>query len=178
MAVDAVAHPVDGECRLLLHLTFPRLEILHQNLLFSDATDGIVHEDRRAADVKVLLTGTPTITLICPDNVQDHTRRMHEGMLVLGGKLLCHSNLPQELARLLRHGGGGLKNRRRRALCTDSGAAHPESDATHLALHRSPLIIGIGACAALPDAARGGIHGGWLCGLCALTVLLRAESAP
>jgi len=62
--------------------------------------------------------------------------------------------------------------------CTDSGAAHPESGAAHLALHRSLLIIGMGARAALPEAARGGIHGGWLCGLCALTDLLRAESAP
>jgi len=83
--VDAIAHPVDGECRLLLHLTFPRLEILHQNLLFSDGNDGIVHENRRATGVKVLLTEAPTITPICPENVQDHTGWMHGGMLVLGG---------------------------------------------------------------------------------------------
>jgi len=56
-------------------------------------------------------------------------------------------------------------------LGTDSGAAHPESGAAHLALHRSPLIIGIGARAALPEAARGGVHGGWLCGLCALVTV-------
>ena len=67
-----------------------------------------------------------------------------------------------------------MKNRRRRALRTDSGAAHPESGAAHLALHRSPLIIGIGARAALPEAGRGGGHGGWLCGLCALTVFVKS----
>jgi len=113
----------------------------------------------------------PTMSRTTPDGCMG-------GVLVLGGRLLCHSNLPRQLARLRHHGGGGLKNRRCRALCTDSGAAHPESGAAHLALHHSPLIIDIGARAALPEAARGGIHGGWSCGLCALTVLLRAESAP
>ena len=43
-------------------------------------------------------------------------------------------------------------NRRRRALCTDAGTA-------------------IGARAALPETARGGVHDGWLGGLWPLTFL-------
>ena len=38
--------------------------------------------------------------------------------------------------------------------------------ATHLALDHSPLIFGISASAALPVAARGGLHGGAVCVSC------------
>ena len=69
----------------------------------------------------------------------------------LGGGLLL-------LARL-RCDSVGCQNGRCWALCTDDGA-------TCLALNRSPLIFGISASAALPEAARGGLHGGGLCELC------------
>ena len=49
-------------------------------------------------------------------------------------------------------------------LCTDYGA-------THLTFHRHPLIFGPSARAALPEPARGGVHGGGLCGLWPLTFL-------
>ena len=50
-----------------------------------------------------------------------------------------------------RHDDGG-QNRQRRALHTLGGTAHQ-------ALHRCPLILSIGACAALPESVRGGGHG-------------------
>ncbi len=61
-------------------------------------------------------------------------------------------------------------------LHTDGGSA------VHFTLHHSPLIFGISARAALPEAARGGINGGWLCRLWPLTflfyVLWKGRGAP
>ncbi len=75
-----------------LHLTFPRLEILHQNLLSSDVDDGIVHKDHHAAGVRVLLAGAPAIALIYPNNVQDHTGQIAWGEAGLGGE----ASLPRQ----------------------------------------------------------------------------------
>ena len=48
------------------------------------------------------------------------------------------------------------------AMVTEAGTGNARAYgcATHLALNRSPLIFGISTSAALPEAARGGLHGG------------------
>jgi hypothetical protein len=152
-SVNAVTHPVDGEGNLLSHLTLAQKEVLDEDLLLLDADDDIVSENRCAAAIRVLLTGASSITPVCPNNVNNHAGQMHGGKRrILGGRLvLCQGHLPQQLARL-RCDGNGCQNSQCRALHTKGGA-------THLATH-----ISIGAHAALPEAARGGIHGGGLWG--------------
>ena len=74
-----------------------------------------------------------------------------------------HPALPQKVVfdRLRRDGVGRL-NGRRPARRTDNGAERR-------ALNCSALILSTSASAALPEAARGGLHGGGLCELCSLT---------
>ena len=81
----------------------------------------------------------------------------------MGGRLPCYGCLPCQIVLLRCHGDGSSRNRRQQALQTDDGI-------THLALHCRPHIFGIVACAALPEAARGGFHGGpVVCG-CGLSI--------
>ena len=55
-AVNAVTHPVDGEGGLLPHLTLAQKEVLDKDLLLSNAHNDIVHDECRAAPIRVLLT--------------------------------------------------------------------------------------------------------------------------
>ncbi len=97
--VDAVAHPVDGEHRLLLHLPLPQKAVLDKDLLLLDADDDVICEDRHAAGVRVLLAGAPTITPVHPDNIYDNSRRMRGRRRILGGRLLLRRCcLPRQLA--------------------------------------------------------------------------------
>ncbi len=128
------------------HHALPQKVVLDEDLLFSDANNDVVCEDRRAAPIRMLLAGAPAIAPVRPHDIHNNTRRMCGGRRNLGGSLL------RRLARL-RCDGVGRRNGRRRALRTDDGAAHR-------ALNRSAPIFGISASAALPEAARGGLHGG------------------
>ena len=44
-------------------------EVLDKDLLLLDADDDVVCEDHRAAGIRVLLTGVPTIAPVRPDNI-------------------------------------------------------------------------------------------------------------
>jgi len=71
-----------------------------------------------------------------------------------------HPALPQKVVLdRLRRDSIGRRNGRLPAHRTDNGTAHR-------ALNCSALILSTSASAALPEAARGGLHGGGLCELC------------
>ena len=74
-----------------------------------------------------------------------------------------HPALPQKVVLdRLRRDGVGRRNGQRPARRTDNSTAHR-------ALNCSALILRTSASAALPEAVRGGLHGGGLCELCSLT---------
>ena len=87
--VDTIRHPVDGECHLLLHLTFSRNIVGDKDLFPTDADEDVLHKNCSATDI-VLLSGAPAIAPICPDDVNDDARRMHWGRRILGERLLLH----------------------------------------------------------------------------------------
>ena len=71
-AINAVRHPVDGQCRLLLHLTFPGDVVRHKDLLLANTDDQVLLQDIAAA--RVLLTVLPAIDTSSPNNVQNDPR--------------------------------------------------------------------------------------------------------
>jgi hypothetical protein len=68
-SVDAIAHPVDGERRLLFHPALPQKVVLNEDLLLPDADDDIVRKDGLAAAIRMLLAGAPTIAPVCPHDI-------------------------------------------------------------------------------------------------------------
>jgi len=146
-AIDAIVYP-DGCNR---HLLLP----LHQSLHLPKAHNDILRHHLPA--VEVLLTGAPLIAKLRPINLHNNARRMVQllgnwnvrGRRLLFGVLLgC---LSQQLVRP-HHGNTCTWTRQHWALIMDDGA-------THCARHRSQLVLGKGAGAAPPEAARGGGYG-------------------
>ena len=93
-AINAVRHPVDGQCHLLLHLTFPGDEVRHKDLLLANMDDEVLLQDIAAAHV--LLTVPPAIDTSSPNNVQNDPRWVD----IVGGGL-------RTSARRRRQYGGG-----------------------------------------------------------------------
>jgi hypothetical protein len=86
--VNAVAHPVDVEHRLLPHPALPQKAGLDKDLLLPHADNNVARKDCCAAPIRMLLTGATTIAPVCPHNIHNNTRRMCEGRRILGVRLL------------------------------------------------------------------------------------------